>query len=33
VCQVHQTLTALGLAVHPDKTFTGRVERGFDFLG
>jgi hypothetical protein len=33
VRQVHQTLTALGLAVHPDKTFIGRIERGFDFLG
>jgi hypothetical protein len=26
VRQVHQTLTALDLAVHPDKTFIGRVE-------
>jgi hypothetical protein len=33
VRQVHQTLTALGLATHPDKTFIGRVEHGFDFLG
>jgi len=33
VRQVHQTLSALGLAAHPDKTFIGRVERGFDFLG
>lgn len=33
VRQVHQTLTALGLAVHPDKTLSGRIERGFDFLG
>ena len=33
VRQVQQTLTTLDLAVHPDKTFIGRVERGFDFLG
>jgi hypothetical protein len=33
VRQVQQTLTTLGLATHPDKTFIGRVERGFDFLG
>ena len=24
---------SLGLEKHPDKTFIGRVERGFDFLG
>ncbi len=23
----------LGLDKHPDKTFIGRIERGFDFLG
>ena len=23
----------LGLAKHPDKTFIGRIEKGFDFLG
>ena len=23
----------LGLAQHPDKTFIGRIEKGFDFLG
>jgi hypothetical protein len=26
-------LGSLGLEKHPDKTFIGRVERGFDFLG
>jgi len=30
---MHQTLDTLGLSVHPDKTFIGRVSRGFDFLG
>ena len=25
--------TALALEKHPDKTFIGRTERGFDFLG
>jgi len=30
---MHQTLDTLGLRVHPDKTFIGRVSRGFDFLG
>ncbi|MHC4225343.1 MAG: reverse transcriptase domain-containing protein [Planctomycetota bacterium] len=30
---VNETLAELGLAKHPDKTFIGRVERGFDFLG
>ena len=30
---VNEILGALGLAKHPDKTFIGRVERGFDFLG
>ena len=30
---VNQTLTALGLEKAPHKTFIGRVERGFDFLG
>jgi hypothetical protein len=23
----------LGLEKHPDKTFIGRIERGFDYLG
>ena len=26
-------LGALRLEKHPDKTFIGRIERGFDFLG
>jgi RNA-directed DNA polymerase len=26
-------LAALSLEKHPDKTFIGRIERGFDFLG
>ena len=28
-----QTFASLDLAKHPDKTFIGLVERGFDFLG
>lgn len=30
---INETLSSLGLEKHPDKTFIGRVERGFDFLG
>ncbi len=30
---MNQALADLGLEQHPDKTFIGRVERGFDFLG
>jgi RNA-directed DNA polymerase len=30
---VNQTLGALRLEKHPDKTFIGRIEPGFDFLG
>jgi hypothetical protein len=30
---VHQVLTSLQLAKHPDKTFIGRIARGFDFSG
>ena len=30
---VNATLGALSLEKHPDKTFIGRIERGFDFLG
>ena len=26
-------LSDVGLEKHPDKTFIGRIERGFDFLG
>ena len=30
---VNQILTSLRLAKHPDKTFIGRIVKGFDFLG
>ena len=30
---VNRGLTVLGLRKHPDKTFIGRVTRGFDWLG
>ena len=30
---VNGRLTATGLEKHPDKTFIGRIEKGFDFLG
>ncbi len=30
---VNEVLSSLGLEKHPDKTFIGRIERGFDFLG
>jgi RNA-directed DNA polymerase len=33
VKMVNQTLGTLDLEKHPDKTFIGRIERGFDFLG
>ncbi len=33
VRDVNQAFAALGLTKHPDKTFIGRIERGFDFLG
>jgi hypothetical protein len=33
VAVVNRGLDALGLAKHPDKTFIGRTEKGFDFLG
>ena len=33
VAVVNRGLGALGLAKHPDKTFIGRIEKGFDFLG
>jgi len=29
---VNRSLTALQLTKHPDKTFIGRIEKGFDFL-
>ena len=30
---LNQTLAELKVAQYPDKTFKGRIERGFDFLG
>ena len=30
---VNQVLTRLGLEKHPGKTFVGRIDKGFDFLG
>jgi hypothetical protein len=30
---LNQTLSALKLEKHPDKTSIGKAERGFDFLG
>ncbi len=30
---VNQVLASLRLGKHPDKTFIGRIEKGFDFLG
>ena len=30
---VNETLPALKVEQHPDKTFVGRISRGFDFLG
>ncbi len=30
---VNEMLGSLGLEKHPDKTFIGRIERGFNFLG
>ena len=30
---VNETLAELNVEQHPDQTFIGRVERGFDFLG
>ena len=33
VALLNGIFTTLGLAKHPNKTFIGRVEKGFDFLG
>ena len=33
VKRLNQCLQALRLEKHPDKTFIGRIEKGFDFLG
>ncbi len=30
---VNKVLGSLGMEKHPDKTFIGRIEKGFDFLG
>ena len=30
---VNQTLSGLRLEKHPEKTFIGKIEKGFDFLG
>ncbi len=30
---VNEVLGSLRMEKHPDKTFVGRTERGFDFLG
>ena len=30
---LNETFTALKLVKHPNKTFIGRIEKGFDFLG
>ena len=31
--QLNETFNQLKLEKHPDKTFIGRIEKGFDFLG
>ena len=33
VMGVNQVVASLGLAKHPGKTFIGRIEKGFDWLG
>jgi len=33
VKKMHTVLNSLLLEAHPDKTFIGKIERGFDFLG
>ena len=33
ICSVNKVLHDLDLSKHPDKTFIGRIDRGFDFLG
>ncbi len=33
ICIVNETLNMLRVKKHPDKTFIGKVERGFNFLG
>jgi RNA-directed DNA polymerase len=29
----YQVLNKLKLKIHPDKTYIGKIEKGFDFLG
>ena len=31
--RLNEIFNALKLEKHPDKTFIGRIEKGFDFLG
>jgi hypothetical protein len=31
--RLNEIFNGLGLEQHPDKTFIGRIEKGFDFLG
>ncbi len=31
--RLNEIFSTLGLEQHPDKTFIGRIEKGFDFLG
>ncbi len=33
ICCLNHEFEELGLCKHPDKTFIGRIEKGFDFLG
>ena len=33
VATLHRVFARLKLSIHPDKTFIGRIEKGFDFLG
>lgn len=33
VSRLNRCLTAFGFEQHPDKTFIGRVEKGFDWMG
>jgi RNA-directed DNA polymerase len=30
---LNQTFAELKISLHPDKTFIGRIDKGFDFLG
>ena len=33
VRKLNQTFTELKVSRHPDKTFIGHIEKGFDFFG